>query len=604
MNSQAPFVIGVLQVNHLLYNLVKEVIAPATGVAVESFWKSLESILHDLMPKNRELLAKRDEIQAKIDDYHVTNRGRAWDMTAYKTFLKEIGYLLPEGGNFNITTANVDPEIAKVAGPQLVVPVNNSRYALNAANARWGSLFDALYGTNAITDDGGAERRKEFNPTRAKKVFGFVDRFLDEVAPLREVKWSSVTGISVPEGKFTVTVGEGQSTGLSTPGQFIGYTLTSSQLTSILLHHHGLHIEILLDIHGSNPVAQLHPAKIKDVVLESAITTIMDCEDSVSAVDACDKVTVYKVWTGLMKGDVSAQFEKGGKVVVRSLNKDRTYLTPDGGTLTLAGRSLLLVRNVGLHMYTDIVTYNNHPIPEGILDAMVTVLASFHDLKKHGDGLTNSRTGSIYIVKPKMHGPEEVAFSVDLFDRVEKALGLARNTIKIGIMDEERRTTVNLKECIRSASERVVFINTGFLDRTGDEIHTSMEAGIFQTKAGIKEREWLQAYEDWNMDIGLECGLNGRAQIGKGMWAAPDCMREMLAQKISHPMSGANTAWVPSPTAATLHAMHYHQIDVHERQSILRGRSRANLDHILTPPLCINPLRPQDIETDLMNDVQ
>ena len=595
--------VGELNVDAELYALVKDEIAPGTGVDAEAFWQGLEEIVRDLGAKNRRLLEKRDVLQAKIDAWH-EGRGSI-DGEAYRAFLQEIEYLLPEGDHFQVLTNGVDPEVATVAGPQLVVPVDNARYCLNAANARWGSLYDALYGTDVIPEDDGADRGTAYNPVRGEKVIASANDFLDATVPLSNGAYAGVTAFALgEEGGQKVLVAEvdGRDTGLSDPSQFVGYTQRDGVLSSVLLAHNGLHIEI--QINPDHPIGKDHPAGVKDVVLESAITTIQDCEDSVSAVDAADKVLVYRNWCGLMKGTLETTFEKNGQPLNRKLNPDRTYTRPDGGALTLPGRSTLLVRNVGIHMYTDAVTTaNGEAIPEGFLDAMVTSLAAIHDLKGNGV-FQNSRSGSVYIVKPKMHGPEEVAATVELFGRVEDVLGLARNTLKIGIMDEERRTTVNLKRAMWEARERVIFINTGFLDRTGDEMHTSMEAGAMLPKNEIKAQPWLTAYEDWNVDVGIETGLIGKGQIGKGMWAMPDAMREMVETKMNHPEAGATTAWVPSPTAATLHAMHYHQVNVSARQAELARRERASLDAILTPPLLDRDLTVEEIASELDNNAQ
>ena len=593
--------VGGLKVDKGLYDLVKNEIAPGTGVDPDGFWASLGEIVNDLEPQNRALLHRRDEIQSRIDRWHGERKGRPIDPDGYRGFLAEIGYLQAEGERFEVSTANVDPEIGVLAGPQLVVPVDNARYALNAANARWGSLYDALYGTDAVPDDGGAERTDGYNPVRGQKVVEAAGAFLDDAVPLEGTAYGAAAGFGVVDGRLRVNTASGD-TGLVDPGSFVGFSGPAGAPAAILLRHNGLHIEIQID--PDHPVGKTHPAGVKDVVLESALTTIQDCEDSVAAVDAADKVRVYRNWAGIMKGTLEATFDKAGTPVTRKLNPDRSYTAADGTDLTLPGRSTLLVRNVGIHMYTDAVTTpDGGEIPEGFLDAMVTVLAAVHDLKGGGP-VSNSRTGSVYIVKPKMHGPAEVASTVALFGRVEEALGLERNTVKIGIMDEERRTTVNLKAAIREARERIIFINTGFLDRTGDEIHTSVEAGPFLPKPEIKGHKFMAAYEDWNVDIGLEVGLPGRGQIGKGMWAMPDRMKEMVDTKAGHPLSGATCAWVPSPTAATLHAVHYHRVSVADRQRALARRERASLDDILTPPLLDRELSADEIQKELDNNAQ
>ena len=597
---------GGLYVDPELFELVKNEIAPGTGVDADAFWASLGRIAADLGPGNRALLDERDAIQAKIDAWHRARKGLPLDAEEYGAFLREIGYLLPEGEDFRVATTNVDPEIAALAGPQLVVPVDNARYALNAANARWGSLFDALYGTDVISEEGGAGKGECYNPVRGAAVISRSMEFLDQAAALERGSHARVTRFTLGPGGGTrqleAELEDGSRTGLADGGKFAGYKEGQGGLESILLRNNGLHIEIQID--REHPVGREQAAGIRDVVLESAITTIQDCEDSVSAVDAADKVRVYRNWNGIMQGGLEATFEKDGRPLTRRLNGDRSFTAPDGEPLVLKGRSLLLVRNVGMHMYTDAVTTaEGEEIPEGFLDAMVTALAARHDLGGKGR-FTNSDAGSIYIVKPKLHGPAEVAATVELFERVEEALGLERNTLKIGVMDEERRTTVNLKEAIRAAAERLVFINTGFLDRTGDEIHTSVELGPMLPKMEIKGQPWINAYEDWNVDVGLETGLAGKAQIGKGMWTMPDNMREMMDTKMGHPQSGANTAWVPSPTAATLHAMHYHQVNVAGRQLELAGRGRASLEDILTPPLLDRELSAEDIQEELDNNAQ
>ncbi|HEY2920754.1 MAG TPA: malate synthase G [Candidatus Binatia bacterium] len=599
--------IGGLKIDERLYRLVRDEIAPGTGVKVDSFWKSLGEIVRDLGPKNRALLAKRDRLQEQIDQWHLARNGQPFNVKGYGAFLREIGYLVPAGKNFKITTANVDLEIAKIAGSQLVVPLDNARYALNAANARWGSLYDALYGTNVIPEEGGAEKGEAYNPRRGAKVIAYTEAFLDKVVALKRGSFSDVTRFFLRrvgrKKQLAATLKDGKTVGLADGRKFLGYQENGGELTNIVLSNNGSRIEIQID--RNHPIGKAHPAGVKDVVLEAAITTIEDCEDAVAAVDAADKVTVYRHWCGLMKGPLEATFEKNGRPLTRRLNPDKVFATPTGGKVTLPGRSLLLVRNVGIHMYTDTVTTKNgEEIPEGFLDGMVTALSAMHDVKRKGK-YRNSKTGSIYIVKPKQHGSEEVAATVELFKRIEGALGLKRNTLKIGIMDEERRTTVNLKESIRAAKDRVVFINTGFLDRTGDEIHTSMELGAMLPKEEIKAQPWIKAYEDQNVDIGIETGFRGKAQIGKGMWTMPDEMREMVRTKIAHPQAGANTAWVPSPTAATLHALHYHYVDVAKRQRELAKRERANLDQILTPPLLLDrKLSPEEIQRELDNNAQ
>ena len=592
-----------LQIATSLYDLVRDEIAPGTGISADRAWQGFADIVRELTPRNRALLARRDELQARIDAWHLARKGQAHDDVAYKQFLLDIGYLLPEGEDFSIATDRVDDEIARIAGPQLVVPVNNARYALNAANARWGSLFDALYGTDAISSEGGAEKKGAFNPVRGAKVIATAKAFLDEAAPLIEGSYLDAIAYSVKSGQLTVTLSSGAHTGLRDPGQFRGYQERAGGIASLLLLHHGLHIEI--HFNTDHPIHELHPTGIRDIYLEAALTTIMDCEDSVAAVDAGDKVKVYRNWLGLMKGELASSFEKGGKTLTRNLNPDRRYLSPEGRYFEIPGRSLMLVRNVGHLMTTDAVLDEaGNEVFEGLLDGFITSYCALHDIK-NSSPLRNSRTASVYIVKPKQHGPDEVTFTVELFARIEDVLELPRNTLKIGIMDEERRTTLNLKACIRAARERLIFINTGFLDRTGDEIHTSMEAGPVLRKGEMKSATWLRAYEDWNVDIGLACGLSGRAQIGKGMWTMPDLMADMMAAKQAHPEAGANCAWVPSPTAATLHAIHYHRVDVFARQQALRSRACAALDDLLAIPVVAKPAwTAEDIQQELDNNIQ
>ena len=590
-----------LSIDKRLYDFIVSQAIPGTQVDADAFFAGFSRIVHDLAPKNRALLAKRDDLQAEIDAWYRKN-GAPSDMAAYESFLRDIGYLLPEGPDFKIETANVDPEISSIAGPQLVVPVMNARYALNAANARWGSLYDALYGTDAISEADGAEKGKGYNPVRGAKVVAWAKSFLDRSLPLAGGSWADVTGFDFENGALFVETTSGR-TGLSSPDQYVGFKRESEKAYRLYFRTNGLHTLVFID--PDSLIGKDDTAGIADVGLESALTTIMDCEDSVAAVDAEDKITVYSNWLGLMKGDLTEQVSKGGKTFTRALSNDLELTGVGGGEVTLPGRSLMLIRNVG-HLMTNpaITDKDGHEVPEGIMDASITALIALHDIGPNGRR-KNSRAGSMYVVKPKMHGPEEVAFACEIFSRVEELVGMAPNTIKMGIMDEERRTTINLKECIRAARDRVVFINTGFLDRTGDEIHTSMEAGPMIRKGDMKQAAWIAAYENWNVDIGLECGLSGHAQIGKGMWAMPDLMAAMLEQKIAHPKAGANTAWVPSPTAATLHATHYHSINVADVQKSLKSRSRAKLSDILSVPVATRPnWTPEEIQHELDNNAQ
>ena len=595
---------GGLHVSKELDKFLRDEVVTGINIQPSLFWKSLESILDTFGPKNIELLAKRESLQKQIDNWHIERKGQEHNAHEYKNFLKEIGYLLEEGDDFSIETSDVDPEIKTVAGPQLVVPVSNARFALNAANARWGSLYDALYGTDLISEDDGSERSGGYNPVRGNKVIAFAKNFLNETVPLKEGYYEDATSFMILGESLQVELSDGTRSELKNTNQYIGFAGDPNNPRGILLKNNNLHLEIQIDKDHNIGMEDL--AGIKDVLLESAITTIQDCEDSVAAVDASDKVLVYRNWLGLMKGDLQETFTKGNSEMTRSLNPDRSYTLKDGKELSLPGRSLMLVRNVG-HLMTNpaVLDKDGNEIPEGILDAMFTICIAKHDLEK-SNTISNSRKGSIYIVKPKMHGPKEVKFTCDLFAAVEKELSMKPLCVKVGIMDEERRTTVNLKECIRIAKDRVIFINTGFLDRTGDEIHTSMEAGPMVPKDQMKQQPWIAAYEDWNVDTGLQTGFKGKAQIGKGMWAMPDEMLEMFKAKIMHPKAGANCAWVPSPTAASLHVMHYHKILVGDEQESLKSRTRASLDDILSIPIMEDPttLTPSEIQNELDNNAQ
>ena len=594
---------GSLAIDKQLYEFIQNEVMPVVGLDNDKFWQDFEAIVKEFTPRNKALLQKREEFQAKIDEWHAANPASngQYDKAAYTAFLKDIGYIVPTGDDFLVETQNVDNEIATIAGPQLVVPVRNARYALNAANARWGSLYDALYGTDVIDEINGAEKGKGYNPTRGAEVVKYAKNFLDANFPLANGSYTDATGFSVADGKLTIQLGEG-STELQQPEKFAGFVGEASNPTGILLKNNGLHAEIQVD--RNNAIGKDDPAGIKDVVLEAAVTTIQDCEDSVAAVDAEEKTEVYRNWFGLMKGDLTDTFEKGGKTMTRSMNVDREYTAPDGGKVTLHGRSLMLIRNVGHLMTNPAILVDGEEIYEGIMDALITPLCTLPDLLNKNT-LKNSRTGSMYIVKPKMHGVEEVQFTVDLFAAVEKVLNLPENTLKVGIMDEERRTTVNLKEAIRAAKNRVIFINTGFMDRTGDEMHTSMKAGPFVRKNDMKNQDWLNAYERWNVDVGVAVGLRGKAQIGKGMWAKPDNMKEMVATKSNHPKSGATCAWVPSPTGATLHAMHYHETNVMDVLDEVKNREPAKLEDILQIPLATDTnWTAEQINQELENNIQ
>ncbi|MCG9127145.1 malate synthase G [Candidatus Poribacteria bacterium] len=599
--------IGSIKIDKDLFALVSNEIAPDTEINAIQFWNSFDEIVHEFADENKALLKKRDTLQEQIDAWYLDRKDEPIDHIEYKEFLTDIGYLVPEGSNFIVSTENVDLEIAIIAGPQLVVPVDNARYALNATNARWGSLYDALYGTDVIDESDGATKGTEYNPVRGKKVIEYTENLLDEIIPIENGSYTDVYRFYLKTigGSLSLRMKlhDGDEVGLEDPKKFVGFNLNSDDLSSILFQNNGLHIEILID--REHPIGKEHPAGISDVILESAITTIQDCEDSVAAVDAEDKVRVYRNWNGIMKGTLETTFAKNGETINRKLVADKSYTAPDGSTFSLSGRSLLLIRNVGIHMYTDaVLTSDDQEIPEGILDAMITSFAALHDLQGNNK-FSNSKTGSVYIVKPKFHGPDEVEMTMRLFSKIEKALGIQHNTLKIGIMDEERRTTVNLKEVLRIASERLVFINTGFLDRTGDEIHTSMVAGPMIPKMDIRNEPWMRAYENWNVDIGIETGLPGITQIGKGMWTKPDEMAEMLETKVNHPLAGATTAWVPSPTAATLHAIHYHKVDVSGWLQELALRERASLTDLLTPPLLVDrKLNSDEIQRELDNNVQ
>ena len=592
-----------MQVDEDLKNFVNNELLNGLDITPDFFWQTLENLIYVYGPLNKSLLEKRKLLQDKIDEWHINNKDKNFNFDNYKNFLYEIGYIVPESDDFSIATKNVDPEISSIAGPQLVVPVMNARFALNAANARWGSLYDALYGTNIISEEDGASRVGSYNPARGEKVIAFAKEFLDETIPLELGSFKNVTKFNFKDGFLSMILNDGTNTMLKNAKQYLGYSRYENDSFGLLFRNNNLHFEIQID--KAHPVGRSDVGGIKDIYMESAVTTIQDCEDSVAAVDGKDKVIVYRNWLGLMKGDLEETFIKDGQQMIRRLNKDRKYISPKGDKFYLPGRSLMLVRNVG-HLMTNpaVIDKKGEEVPEGILDALFTICVAKHDLLNNGK-FNNSRKGSIYIVKPKMHGPEEVKFSCDLFEAIEKALDIEPNTVKIGIMDEERRTTVNLKECIKVAKNRVIFINTGFLDRTGDEIHTSMEAGPMVRKDDMKKEPWINAYENWNVDIGLESGFKGNAQIGKGMWPMPDEMLQMYETKTMHPKAGANCAWVPSPTAASIHAMHYHQIFVEKEQNKILSRDRAEIDDILNIPIIRDfNLSKDDINDEIENNCQ